>query len=59
MVSEVAGIQKCFLSCEDEENGYWRLKTDGVNIPVCQHIVRLQYYTIYCVHAEVASDYLL
>ena len=36
VVSEVAGIQECFVTCEDEAKGVWRLKTDGANLPVCK-----------------------
>ena len=35
VVSEVPGIQRCFVTCEDEAKGVWRLKTDGANLPVC------------------------
>ena len=35
VVSEVPGIQQCFVTCEDEAKGVWKLKTDGTNLSVC------------------------
>ena len=52
MVSEVAGIQQCFVTCEDEARGVWRLKTDGANLPVCcEHELYAFMYAYTCIRS--------